>query len=206
MIDIIRLHKPNLSDHHKEIINDLLNVCEKYEQDSEKEYKLYTSSEYDSNQSLFEFIFNNVDLTVRTCSKQSATIILVFLRYIIDNHINISRRAHKQNKSDDEYFANFLGVIDEMYDCDDEREDDEVKATLSEKILEVYSGYTSNDLKPQDIGTYPKKYAKTLRNIRQSLDLKDDTTPVTTETLRNYFYSPEPEDSMQMVKPACTFM
>ena len=84
--------KSSADERSKNMIIKMLDYLkEKRENRKKNTLNLYTHAEFDSNQTLFEFIFNNNDLYVEAVSTDEACILLYIVKYIIEDIFYIDK-------------------------------------------------------------------------------------------------------------------
>lgn len=136
---------------------------------------MYSNAEFDSNQTLFEFICNNVDLVVVSKDVGNAGLMLFLAGYIIDELFK-KTEEFEQTITLGKYFSRI---------CDE----DEYHPFESEKTIELIIDFgehkTTTDMTPQGTTWYPKLYDKFIKEMQKLLCEKDNI--ITIASLTKFF-------------------
>lgn len=88
--DKLKFRLPGDNDNNEEyttpVFNFLMNHLKELSKKSTEPYKVYFSGEFDSNQTVFEKLSNNLQIGVIANNETTGLILLHFLRMIIDQH------------------------------------------------------------------------------------------------------------------------
>lgn len=114
----------------------------------EKSNKLYVHAEFDSNQTLYEFVFNNCDLCVEADTKEKASVMLFLIHFIFDFFDVSTKNINDRWGEEVAYlFEESLTSKSNWHEC----------GRMINKIIKSEIRSVTDDLTPQVVYKYPKK-------------------------------------------------
>jgi hypothetical protein len=115
----------------KNMIVNMLDSLEKSRTNTKP--KFYTNTEFDSRQTLFEFVFNNEDINLVAASEEEASVLLYIVDYVIKNIFSVEHH-------NDDFVNVFTNWVEDIYG-DKEDQDEEIIGDLEKLYSDINNSY-----------------------------------------------------------------
>jgi hypothetical protein len=177
-----------LDQQSREIVNAILNkIIALSKQHVEHPFQLYSNSEPDSHQSLFEFITTNVNLVVRGRTPEIASLMFFLMKYIIDE---LFRTTYITGEDEVPYVNDSIVETFQLLYMYNGEEDEVIDSgfdpnVLSKYITRYFEDTVSTTPSGQNVSYYPEDYDQFIKQCQSKLCSYKHVITVT--SLARYF-------------------